>query len=112
MDDLAGLFWRPPLAGIPLKAGFFAKFYLFTAAAPGGHWVSLSALVAGSALGIYYCLRLVLVMIRRPAEATPADAEPPAAGAPTRLFLGLIAVILVLRVAPGALMGYFAGLFG
>ncbi|MFN2328208.1 MAG: NADH-quinone oxidoreductase subunit N [Chromatocurvus sp.] len=126
VDDLAGLFWRQPLAavlflvallslaGIPLTAGFFAKFYLFAAAAPGGHWVLLAALVAGSALGIYYYLRLVLVMIRRPEGITlaTADAEPPVAGVPSGLFLGLIAVILVLGIAPGALMGYFAGLLG
>ena len=126
VDDLAGLFWRQPLAaalflvallslaGIPLTAGFFAKFYLFAAAAPGGHWVLLTALVAGSALGIYYYLRLVLVMTRRPAEAAPATcgASPPTASAPNGLFLGLIAVILVLGIAPGALMGYFDGLLG
>lgn len=121
IDDLAGLFWRQPLlatlffvallslAGIPLTAGFFAKFYLFAAAAPGEHWLLLGVLVAGSALGIYYYLRLVFVMTR----AAPEPAVMPSSGPVlTGLSIGLIGVIVALGVVPGALMGYLAGLLG
>ena len=69
-----GLFWRQPLlatvftisllslAGIPLTIGFVAKFYLFTAGIEGGLWVLVWTLVAGSAVAIYYYLRVILAM--------------------------------------------------
>ena len=81
----AGLFWRRPvlaavltaaalsLAGIPLTVGFIAKFYLFAAGIEGELWALLWALVIGSAIGIYYYLRIVFSMIRTPdEEAAPA----------------------------------------
>jgi len=76
-DDLSeyrGLFWRRPwlaavftlmllsLAGIPLTAGFIGKFYIFTDAADGGLWGLLAAVIVGSGLGLYYYLRIVIVM--------------------------------------------------
>ena len=76
-DDIAfyrGLFWRWPwlaavftlmllsLAGIPLTAGFIGKFYLFTSAADGRLWGLLSATIVGSGLGLYYYLRIIVVM--------------------------------------------------
>jgi NADH-quinone oxidoreductase subunit N len=71
-----GLFWRHPvlagvlaivllsLAGIPLTLGFIAKFYLFAAGVAAREWLLLSALVAGSGIGLYYYLRVILVMAR------------------------------------------------
>lgn len=76
-DDLSeyrGLFWRRPwlaavftlmllsLAGIPLTAGFIGKFYIFTNAADGRLWGLLFAIIVGSGLGLYYYLRIVVVM--------------------------------------------------
>ncbi|TRW94881.1 NADH-quinone oxidoreductase subunit N [Candidatus Methylobacter oryzae] len=76
-DDLAfyrGLFWRRPwlaaiftlmllsLAGIPLTVGFIGKFYIFTGAADGGLWGLLLAVIVGSGLGLYYYLRIIVVM--------------------------------------------------
>ncbi len=76
-DDLAfyqGLFWRRPwlaaiftlmllsLAGIPLTAGFIGKFYIFTSAADGRLWGLLLAVIVGSGLGLYYYLRIIVVM--------------------------------------------------
>ncbi|MDD5266129.1 MAG: NADH-quinone oxidoreductase subunit N [Methylococcales bacterium] len=69
-----GLFWRRPwlaacftlmllsLAGIPLTAGFIGKFYIFTSAADGRLWGLLLAIIAGSGLGLYYYLRIIVVM--------------------------------------------------
>ncbi len=118
--DLAGLFWRQPLlaglffvallslAGIPLTAGFIAKFYLFAGAVAGGHWLLLGALVAGSALGIYYYLRLVYQMTLAAPEA-PVPA--PATGrAVVAVAWTLGAAILLLGVLPGALLGFLDGL--
>jgi NADH-quinone oxidoreductase subunit N len=116
LQDVSGLFWRQPLAaslllvamlslaGIPLTAGFVAKFYLVNAAVTGGNWVLLFTLVVGSAIGIYYYLRVVYTMARAPQEA---QGEAPAAGWPGRLLsLTLIAVVLLLGTLPQSLMQY------
>lgn len=74
MDDYRGLFWRRPglalafaaplhsLAGIPLTVGFIAKFYAVAAGVDGGHGVLLGTLVAGSIIGLYYYLRIIVAM--------------------------------------------------
>ncbi|MGZ4997218.1 MAG: NADH-quinone oxidoreductase subunit N, partial [Methylobacter sp.] len=74
LSEYRGLFWRRPwlaavftlmllsLAGIPLTAGFIGKFYIFTDAADGQLWGLLSAIIVGSGLGLYYYLRIIVVM--------------------------------------------------
>ncbi|MGZ5000888.1 MAG: NADH-quinone oxidoreductase subunit N [Methylomonas sp.] len=69
-----GLFWRQPwiaavftlmllsLAGIPLTVGFIGKFYVFVNAADSGLWALLLAIIVGSGLGLYYYLRIIVVM--------------------------------------------------
>jgi len=81
-----GLFWRRPwlagaftlmllsLAGIPLTAGFIGKFYIFTSGADGRLWGLLIAVIAGSGLGLYYYLKIIVVMSMN-AEATVAKSE-------------------------------------
>ena len=76
LADYEGLFWRRPLlaavltvaalslAGIPLTVGFIAKFYLFAAGVEGSLWLLLWALVVGSAIGVYYYLRIVFAMTK------------------------------------------------
>ena len=76
LRDYEGLFWRRPLlaavltvaalslAGIPLTVGFIAKFYLFAAGVEGSLWLLLWALVVGSAIGVYYYLRIVFAMTK------------------------------------------------
>lgn len=74
-DFYRGLLWRSPwlacclaamllsLAGIPLTIGFIGKFYVFAAGVQGELWWLLAAVVLGSALGLYYYLRLLLTMV-------------------------------------------------
>ena len=50
------------LAGIPLTAGFIGKFYIFTSGAEGRLWGLLAAIIVGSGLGLYYYLRIIVVM--------------------------------------------------
>ena len=69
-----GLFWQRPwlagtfalmllsLAGIPLTAGFIGKFYIFTSGADARLWGLLLAIIAGSGLGLYYYLKIIVVM--------------------------------------------------
>ena len=67
-----GMFWRRPyltgvfiammlsLAGIPATAGFIGKFYIITAGVEARQWWALAAVVIGSAIGLYYYLRVLI----------------------------------------------------
>jgi NADH-quinone oxidoreductase subunit N len=75
-----GLFWRDKfqatcltvallsLAGIPLTAGFIGKFYVITVGLQSSLWALLAAVVVGSAIAIYYYLRIIFTMSKVPAE--------------------------------------------
>jgi NADH-quinone oxidoreductase subunit N len=73
-EDLSlyrGLFWRSPLmggiftiallslAGIPLTAGFLAKFFVLTAGVEQHLWLPVIVLVLTSVIGLYYYLRII-----------------------------------------------------
>lgn len=74
MNDYNGLYKTNPrlslvmmlalfsLAGIPPLAGFFGKFFLFTAAAQGGHYVLLFIAVINAVISLYYYLLVVKAM--------------------------------------------------
>ncbi|MGH8763117.1 MAG: NADH-quinone oxidoreductase subunit N [Nitrosospira sp.] len=74
LTDYTGLFWRRPwlsgvftamllsLAGIPLTMGFIGKFYVLAAAVGASLWLLVAALVVGSAIGLFYYLRIIAVM--------------------------------------------------
>lgn len=92
LSDFRGLFWRNTwlssvliivlfsLAGIPLTAGFIGKFYIFSTGVEGGLWFLLTILIIGSAIGLYYYLRLIFTMLQPPEKITndPAVAQIPA----------------------------------
>jgi NADH-quinone oxidoreductase subunit N len=53
------------LAGIPPLAGFFAKYYIFTAALQQGYiWLVIIA-VLGSLVGVYYYFRIIIALFRQ-----------------------------------------------
>jgi NADH-quinone oxidoreductase subunit N len=56
------------LAGIPLTAGFFGKFYIFISALNKGLTWLLVVAVLMSAVGIYYYFRVVIAMYMRGSE--------------------------------------------
>ncbi len=56
------------LAGIPLTAGFIGKFYVIAAGADSALWPLVVILVANSAMGLFYYLRIVAVMFTRKEE--------------------------------------------
>ena len=113
-----GLFWRRPyltavltvmmlsLAGIPLTAGFIGKFYIIAAGVESQLWWLLGALVIGSAIGLYYYLRVMVTLylvepgIRR--HDAPLNWGQHAGG----IMLLLIALLVfVLGVYPQPLLG-------
>lgn len=50
------------LAGIPPVAGFFGKFFLFTAAASRGYYILVLIAVLNATISLYYYLRVVKAM--------------------------------------------------
>jgi NADH-quinone oxidoreductase subunit N len=89
LNDYEGLFWRRPglavlltaallsLAGIPLTAGFVGKFFLVAAGIGSALWLLVVVLVLASVIGLFYYLRIVVVMYARPelgGETPPAAA--------------------------------------
>ncbi len=91
IKDYAGLSKRNPLvalsltiallslAGLPLMAGFMAKFYVFLSAAQVGLVWLVAIGVVNSVISVYYYLRVV-VRDLRPRGAERADARRPARG--------------------------------
>jgi NADH-quinone oxidoreductase subunit N len=80
LEDYAGLGLRRPflgvamatfmfaMAGIPPTAGFFAKYYIFSAAVEQGMVTLVVIGVLNSALSLYYYLRVVVYMYMRQPE--------------------------------------------
>ena len=112
IEEYAGLFWRRPvlaavltaallsLAGIPLTAGFIAKFYLFAAGVEGALWGLIWAMIVGSALSIYYYLKIVFAMTVRGDEAPTVPVS--ATGVAAAAILGI--VILAVGTYPTPLI--------
>lgn len=87
-DTLAvyqGLFWRRPvltavmtvmllsMAGMPMTAGFITKMQVLFATVQGGRFFLAGLLIVGSAIGLYYYLKVILVMYKRPVEMVAFD---------------------------------------
>ena len=92
------------LAGIPLTAGFIGKFYIITSGIEGELWFLLSMLIIGSAIGLYYYLRLIYIMLQ-PAKSVKND--PALAGLPLGVHVVMVATILgiiYLGIYPGPMM--------
>jgi NADH-quinone oxidoreductase subunit N len=123
LADFAGLSRRAPLvsfcmmifmlslAGIPPLAGFFGKFYVFSAAIGAGPgnlallWLVILA-IAMSAVSLYYYLQVLkrIYVSDLPAQAAPLDVSPL-----SQLVLALLAVaVLVLGCAPNLLVARLA----
>jgi NADH-quinone oxidoreductase subunit N len=72
--EYRGLFWRRPnltavltlmmlsLAGIPLTAGFIGKFYIVAVGVESHLWWLLGSLIIGSAIGVFYYLRVMVTL--------------------------------------------------
>ena len=87
LADYRGLFWRRPiltatltvmmlsLAGIPLTAGFIGKFLVVMAAVTTQHWFLAAMIIVGSGIGLYYYLRVMVVMYMTPPDTPRIDAD-------------------------------------
>lgn len=120
-DDMAvyqGLFWRRPMltsvltvmilsmAGMPFTAGFITKMQVLFFAVQGGRFELVFLVILGSAIGLYYYLRMLLIMFKRPLTSIVFDAPNnwryKAAGL---VLMAIAAVIVVMGVLPNTLFG-------
>jgi NADH-quinone oxidoreductase subunit N len=116
LEDYAGLGRRAPLLaatltifllsliGIPITGGFFAKFYVFSAALQANLvWLTIIG-VLNSAVGAYYYLRIIVVMyMREPQEEIPVAPIPLGVGSALAISL---AATIYLGVLPGRVLEY------
>jgi NADH-quinone oxidoreductase subunit N len=92
------------LIGIPVTSGFFAKFYVFSAAMKS-NLVGLTIIgVMNSAVAAYYYLRVIVYMYMRD-ERTEAPVERIPASLGIGLAISLFATIY-LGVLPGRVLEY------
>ena len=106
LDDYRGLAWQHPwlagaftamllsLAGIPLTAGFIGKFYLVAAGIGSTLWLPVLVLISNSAIGLYYYLRVIIVMFTRP-PTTATVAPLPALSPAGRVVLAVLTLLLL-----------------
>ena len=81
-----GLFWHRPilaavmtvmmlsLAGIPMTLGFIGKFYVLAVGVQAHLWWLVGAVVVGSAIGLYYYLRVAVSLYLHAPEQPGRDA--------------------------------------
>ena len=116
LEDYAGLGRRSPmiaailtifllsLIGIPITGGFFAKFYVFSAALQS-NLVGLTIIgVINSAIAAYYYLRVIVYMYMRDERV-----DEPVARIPASLGFGLaisLITTIYLGVLPGRVLEY------
>ena len=112
IDDYKGLFWKRPwiaivftlsllsLAGIPVTAGFIAKFYLIFEGMKAGLMVLVFSMIINSVIGLYYYLRVITTMFS-PATETRL----PVLSMTGNVTLAIILIsILILGIYPGWLI--------
>ena len=91
------------LAGIPLTAGFMAKFYMLKAAlgTPGSFWLVIFAVIM-AAVSVYYYFRVIQAMYFK----EPGEAAHPEFPAFFKWVLGAIALLIILLgIYPELLLG-------
>jgi NADH-quinone oxidoreductase subunit N len=112
IEDFKGLFWKRPwvamvftlsllsLAGIPVTAGFIAKFYVILEGMKAGLMVLIISMIINSVIGLYYYLRIITTLF-----STASETNLPELSFFGNITLAIIAVsILLLGIYPGWLI--------
>jgi NADH-quinone oxidoreductase subunit N len=89
------------LAGIPLTAGFWGKFMVFTTAADRGIFWLLVVAVLMSAVGIYYYFRVIIAMYLRDGQTSSIRVAP----FYKYMLIAATIVTIVLGILPGLVQG-------
>ena len=112
IEDFKGLFWKRPwiaivftlsllsLAGIPVTAGFIAKFYVILEGMKAGLMVLIISMIINSVIGLYYYLRVITTLF-----STASDTKLPELSLTGSITLAIIGIsILILGIYPGWLI--------
>jgi NADH-quinone oxidoreductase subunit N len=83
------------LAGIPLTAGFIGKFFVFRAGVGSALWLLVLVLVAGSAIGLFYYLRVVVAIYSHPAKGEKGLLAAPSIMSAGGIVLAALTLIVV-----------------
>lgn len=81
------------LAGMPVTAGFFAKFYLVAAGVGSSLWLLVIMLILNSGIGLFYYLRLITAIFSAP-ETAPISV-PLQNRNEGRIVLGVLLILLI-----------------
>jgi len=123
ISDFRSLAWKQPwqagvfiaslfsLAGIPMTAGFTAKFYVIYAGAKSGLWTLLIIVAASSVIGLFYYLRVIIAMFEH-YDADEATDTPriPVKNASAVTMAVLLLFLVLLGVWPGPVIQMIADL--
>ncbi len=114
IEEYRGLFWKKPwiaivmtfcllsLAGIPITAGFIAKFYLILEGMKAGLWILIFSMIINSVIGLYYYLRVITSMF-----SVANENLLPSVSVLGKVTLAFVTIsILVLGVYPGWLIDF------
>ncbi|HRK35407.1 MAG TPA: NADH-quinone oxidoreductase subunit N [Candidatus Hydrogenedentes bacterium] len=116
LEDFAGLYWRNKtlaivmtigllsLAGIPLTAGFVGKLYMVLAGAEARYWWLLVVLAFSSVIGVYYYLRIILLLFSRGKAYPPLATASPIAPSQRAALIALSGLSILLGVFPAPLI--------
>jgi|SRR5579862_6884258 len=119
LEDYRGLFWCRPLlggiftitllslAGMPATAGFIGKLYVIAAGASGARWFLVIVLIVGSAIGLFYYLRIIAVMFSDARHQLPVSRRLSATEGV--VLVTVAAVIVCLGIYPAPILSMIAG---
>jgi NADH-quinone oxidoreductase subunit N len=112
IEDFKGLFWKRPwiaivftlsllsLAGIPVTAGFIAKFYVILEGMKAGLMVLIISMIINSVIGLYYYLRIITTLF-----SSASDRRLPVLSLTGNITLAIVGIsILLLGIYPGWLV--------
>lgn len=92
------------LAGIPVTAGFFAKYFVFTNMIGTGYKWLLILAVLTSAVGVYYYFKVIIAMYFKPA----ANQEPLVVEMPATM---VVVITTLITIALGLVPGFVVEMF-
>jgi NADH-quinone oxidoreductase subunit N len=96
------------LAGIPATAGFWAKFYMLSAAISNGHvmWLVIVGVLC-AAISVYYYFRVIQAMYFKEGEAQEMETSAGFKG----LLIAIAVVVIILGIFPHWLLDQLHNFF-
>jgi NADH-quinone oxidoreductase subunit N len=91
------------LAGMPLTAGFFSKFYILFVGALNAQWLLIWFLIINSAIGLYYYLKIVFFIFKPISENQNKEIVLIPVGSSIALAISLM-IIIWIGIAPNELI--------